>query len=65
MSEEKPLDLSSDPDFMADLPSEINLWLEDAIKFDDLTKEGKNEARKLLAEMQRNYEAWKKKEGKK
>lgn len=63
--EEKAISPYDDPYFMGDLPSEVDLWQMDAIDFDELTKEGKDTARKIIAKMQREYEEWKKKEGKK
>jgi hypothetical protein len=61
MIEEKSIYSYDIPEFMGDMPSEIDSWHMGSIKFDDLTDEGKTEARKLLAKMQREYEQWKKK----
>lgn len=57
---EKPLSPYNDSDFMGDLPSEIDSWVVGALDFDELTKEGKNEARKMIARKHRKYEEWKK-----
>lgn len=62
---EEALSPYDDSYFMGDLPSEIDLWQMDAIDFDELTKEGKDIARKIMAQMNKEYEDWKRKEGKK
>lgn len=57
---EKALDPYNDSDYMGDLPSELDSWAVGALDFDDLTKEGKNAARKMIARKHKKYEEWKK-----